>query len=86
MKSKKRESYNKEYKIHAVRMITEDGQRASEVARNLGINPNLLYHWKQLYIEDNEVSFPGHGNLKPQDEYIRKLEQENKTLKAERDI
>ncbi len=86
MQSNKRKTYSKEFKINAVRMIIDNGQRASEVSRNLDISSNLLYGWKQAYLEDNKDSFPGNGNLKPQDEYIRKLELENKTLKAERDI
>ena len=82
----KRKSYSKEFKINAIKMITEEGRRASEVARELDISPNLLYRWKSRYFEDNEESFPGHGKLKPGDDYVRRLERENKRLKAERDI
>lgn len=86
MGTEKRNNYSKEFKLNAVRLITEEGFKASEVARDLGISPNLLYSWKQSYQNDKEESFRGHGKLKGKDDYIRKLEQENKQLKAERDI
>lgn len=81
-----RKTYSKEFKINAVRMITEEGSKAAEVARELGISDNLLHLWKSKYLEDQEEPFPGHGKLKSKDEYIRKLERENKRLKDERAI
>jgi transposase len=81
-----RKSYSKEFKVNAVRMISEEGRRASEVARDLGISYNMLHNWKRKLQEDHEEAFPGHGKLKPNDDYILKLERENKRLKDERDI
>ncbi|MFH0771174.1 MAG: transposase [Candidatus Omnitrophota bacterium] len=34
---------DRDFKISAVKMVTEEGQKASEVARSLGIHPNMLY-------------------------------------------
>ena len=81
-----RKSYSKEFKVNAVRMTTEEGRRAAEVARDLGISYNMLLNWKRKLQEDHEDAFPGHGKLKSTEEYIRKLERENKRLKDERDI
>ena len=86
MSLNKRKSYSKEFKLNAVRMIVEEGRVAAEVARDLGISANMIYLWKQKYIDDKEESFPGHGNMKTTDDYIRQLERENKRLKDERDI
>jgi len=82
----KRKSYTKEFKTNAVLMITEEGRKASEVARDLGVSYNMLLTWKNKYLEDSQEAFPGHGKLKSKDDYIRKLELENKQLKDERDI
>ncbi len=82
----KRKVYSKEFKINAVKMILQGGRKASEVARDLDIQENMLYLWKRKYIEDEQESFPGKGNLKDRDAYIRQLERENKRLKDERDI
>ena len=82
----KRKVYSKEFKINAVKMILQGGRKASEVARDLDIQENMLYLWKRKYLEDYQESFPGKGNLKDRDAYIRQLERENKRLKDERDI
>lgn len=81
-----RKTYSKEFKVNAVRMVTEESRRASEVARDLGISENLIYNWTRKYLDSKEESFPGQGKLTSKDDYIRKLERENKRLKDERDI
>lgn len=82
----KRKSYSKEFKQNAVRMVIKEGRRASEIARELDIQENMLYLWKRKYLEDQQEAFPGKGNMKSKDEYISRLERENKRLKDERDI
>lgn len=86
MGTEKRQSHSKEFKVNAVRMVIHEGRKASEVARELSIQPNMLYLWKRKYLEDQQEAFPGKGKLKSKDEYIRQLERENKRLKDERDI
>lgn len=86
MSQMKRKVYSKEFKVNAVKMILQGGRKASEVARDLDIQENMLYLWKRKYLEDEQESFPGKGNLKDRDAYIRQLERENKRLKDERDI
>ena len=81
-----RKTYSSEFKVNAVRMVTEEGRRASEVARDLGIHENMIRNWTKKYQDNEEESFPGQGKLTSKDEYIRKLERENKRLKDERDI
>lgn len=81
-----RKSYSKEFKLGAVRMVTEEGRKAAEVARDLGVPANMLYLWKRKFAEDKQEAFPGKGKMKSKDDYIRVLEHENKRLKDERDI
>ena len=46
-KSKRtRRSFTDEFKIEAVKMVTEQGYKVSEVARSLDVNENLIHHWK----------------------------------------
>jgi len=42
-----RKTYTREYKLEAVRLSLEDGRAGTEVARELGIHPNLLYRWRR---------------------------------------
>src|SRR5574343_593956 len=86
MNKRNRKVYSKDYKINAVKLVTETGRKASEVARDLGVAEQLLYLWKRQYLDKKEESFPGNGNISSKDDYIRKLELENKRLKDERDI
>ena len=40
---RKHKRFDKDFKLSAVKMITEGGHKASEVARSLDIHPNILY-------------------------------------------
>ena len=65
-----RRKYDREFKVEAVKLVTERGTSVAEAARNLGIHENLLRTWKKKYLEDTAASFPGKGHLKPQDEQL----------------
>lgn len=84
--SETRRKYTREFKIEAVRLVTEGGQGVAETARELGINANLLGRWKMQLAEDGEEAFPGKGRLKPLEEEVRRLQGEVKRLRQERDF
>ena len=83
---RKRRSYDRDFKFEAVRLIAERGKQATEVAGDLGIHVNPLYLWKRELSEDPEYAFPGHENLKPSDEDLRRLKRELADVMEERDI
>jgi transposase len=84
--SEKRKTYDKEFKLSAVKMILEGGMNISRVSRDLGINENSLYNWKRAYLEDQQNSFPGKGRMKLEEEELRRLKKELSIVKMERDI
>ena len=43
---KKRKKYSKEFKLDAVRLVTEQGYSIAEAARTLGLNAIMLGRWK----------------------------------------
>lgn len=86
MPTGKRNSYNKEFKLSAVKMIVEGGMRVSQVSRDLGINENSLHKWKKDYLSDEQNAFPGKGRMKPEEEELRKLRKELTRVTMERDI
>jgi transposase len=59
----KMKRFDKAFKVQAVKMITEEGQKTSEVARSLGIHANVLYNWKRRYSLDGDKAFIGKGHL-----------------------
>jgi transposase len=81
-----RRTYNPEFKVEAVKLVTEQGYSVAEAARNLGIRENLIRNWKQALHDQGEHAFPGQGNLSPFVEEVQRLRAENKRLLAERDI
>jgi transposase len=81
-----RRKYDRQFKIEAVRLVTEGGRRAAEVARELGIHANLIYLWKKQLAEDPNEAFPGLGKLKPTEAEFRKLKRELADAREERDI
>ena len=41
-----RRKYTQEFKVSAVKLITEQGYELSEASRNLGVNINVLRRWR----------------------------------------
>lgn len=81
-----RKTYTPEFKLAAVKMITEQKLSVAEVARRLGVSQSLLHTWKKAVTTDGADAFPGSGHLTPVEEENRKLKAEVKRLTAERDI
>ena len=84
--ARQRRSYTREFKVEAVRLVTEKGYSVAEAARALDVGETLLRSWKQAFEQQGEQAFPGHGNLPAIDEELRRLRAENKRLLLERDI
>jgi len=78
----KKKRFDRDFKISAVKMVTQEGHKASEVARSLGIHPNQLYNWKRKYSNDGEKAFPGKGHLTE----ISALRKQLREVEMERDI
>jgi len=78
----KKRKFDRDFKISAVKMVTEDGHKAAEVARSLGIDQNQIYLWKKKFSDDGEKAFPGKGHLTELAALRRKLRE----VEMERDI
>jgi transposase len=81
-----RSTYTAEFKLQAVRMITDQKLSAAEVARRLDVGENLLRAWKKAFLERGRDAFPGHGHPPPAEDELRRLRAEVARLKAERDL
>lgn len=85
-----RRQFTREFKLEAVRLVTEDGRRLSEVARDLGIRADMLRRW-QVQLEsrsglgERDV-FPGHGKMTSQEEELRRLRRELELTKQENEF
>ena len=79
-----RRKYSSEYKQEAVHLVKQSDRPVSEIARNLGINDNLLRRWVKEANDSSQRSFPGHG--KPRDEELARLKKELREVTQERDF
>lgn len=75
-------TFSKEFKEDAVRLITEQGYKLSEAARNLDIGANTLSRWRREFEEQDGVD---NGSLDEKAE-LKRLREENRQLKMEREI
>ncbi len=85
-----RRQFTPEFKLEAVRLATESSKPQAQIARELGIRPDMLRAWKRQ-VEGRagcaaEDVFPGNGKLPSQDEEVQRLRRENELLRQERDF
>ena len=83
MKEKKRRKYSREFKEEAVGLVTEQGYRISEAARNLGISAGMLGRWKREMGRQKAGNSSGGVQMEAE---LKKLQRENEQLKMEREI
>ena len=74
--------YPKAFKEEAVTLVNEQGYSVPEAAKSLGINPNLLYRWK------DKVDELAAGTALAEDERaeLKRLRKEIKKLRMEKEI
>jgi transposase len=74
--------YPEEFKLEAVRQVTDRGHSVAEVARRLGVTTHSLYAWLKKY----GPQAPEHQAKADDQAEIRRLEKELKRVTEERDI
>ena len=84
--ARSRRTYTAEFKTAAVQLVTDKGYSFAEAARSLDITENLLRKWKQVLDAEGNQAFPGHGQLSPFEDEVRRLRADNRRLLMERDI
>jgi transposase len=81
-----RKKYSKEFKLDAISLVSEKGYTCTEAARSLEINPNMLARWIKEQEADDGQAFRGNGKLSPEQAELRRLKEENRRLKMEKEI
>ena len=79
--------YTNEFKLEAVRLLSEGAKPTTEIAMQLGIKRTLLYRWRDQLNKAGDRAFKGSGRPKTEEmSEISRLKQELKTVTEERDI
>jgi len=81
-----RRTFSAEFKREAVRLATQPGNAKTEVAKELGIHPNMLRKWVTQFDAGKWERTAGKALKTEQQQEIERLRRELQRVKTERDI
>jgi transposase len=79
----KRRAFTPEFKQEAVRLVLASGRPVSQVARELGVRPDQLRHWKQ---ELTRAATAGPSPGESPEQEVWRLRRELEVVRQERDF
>lgn len=85
--TKKQRSYTDEFRREAVQLMETSGKPVAQIARDLGVNDNVLYRWRKRFGSGagkahNEQA----SNVDTLEAELKRVRQELEVVKQERDI
>jgi transposase len=80
-----RRTFSRDFKLAAVNKVVVQGMAFSEVAHDLGVRDTLIHKWKQAFETDGTISIKAQNGCSVEEE-LKRLREENRQLKIERDI
>jgi transposase len=75
--------YDREFKVAAVKLVTEKRYTAKQAALSLGVKPSTLQYWVKIYGQGPRQQAETMETLRMKN---KQLEAENQRLKLEREI
>ena len=86
MSKRKMRSYDKEFKLNAVKLCISSGRSYKRISEELGVPIATLVGWAGKHQKDGAEAFPGKGKLKSADVELARLRKELQVAQEERDI
>jgi transposase len=80
-----RRRFSKEFKLEVVRQLAS-GRRQADVARELGVDAQVIRRWQGQVKIDPGTAFPGNGRRAREEDELQRLRKEVVQLRAERDF
>ena len=74
--------YPEDFKIEAVRQVTDKGYKVAEIAQRLGVTAKSIHEWISKYGSNSNQ----HQAMTSEQDEIRKLKSELRRVTEERDI
>jgi transposase len=68
-----RRKFTREFKLEAVRLITDRGVSYVQASQDLGMHTSQLRDWVKKFGDDPQHAFPGRGQMKPDQLEIARL-------------
>lgn len=81
-----RRKFSREFKVEAVKLVTERGVAVAQAARDLDMAESVLRRWMCELTAAPAAAFPGNGQMRADQAEIAALKKEVARLRAERDI
>jgi transposase len=81
-----RRKLSREFKIEAVRLVTDRGVAVAQAARDMDVAKSVLRRWMRELTAAPAAAFPGNGQMRADLAEIAALKKEVARLRAERDI
>lgn len=82
----KRRKFDKTFKEQVAIRVISGEISISKMADEIGVHHITVRDWVKAYKIDGINAFPGSGNLKPEDDELRKLRRQLADLKEENEI
>jgi transposase len=79
---KQRRDFTNEFKNDAVKLVIEQGYKASEVSRRLGVGQSNVSRW----VREHRSRLENPTHTPDMEAEVKRLRKENKRLQMERDI
>jgi transposase len=80
-----RRRFTREFKLEVVRQLAS-GRRQADVARELGVDAQVIRRWQDQVQVDPATAFPGNGRRAREEDELQRLRREVTQLRAERDF
>lgn len=78
-----RRKFTREFKVSAVKLVSEQGYTVAEAAKSLGVDATSLRGWLKKFASEPGAAPSGEAALQAE---LRRLREENKRLTMEREI
>lgn len=75
-----RRQYDEQFKQEALKLAASPNRSVPDVAKSLGISPNILYRWRDL-AQASKAQAPCQAEVAQLREQLRRTEQERDILK-----
>jgi len=75
--------YDKQFKVAAVKLVTEEGYNPKEAAKSLGVPPSTLQYWIKIYGQEPKSQAETTQSLRLQ---VQNLQVQVRRLLMEREI
>lgn len=81
-----RRKFSRQFKIEAIRLVTDRGVAVAQVARDLDLAESVLRRWMRELTAAPATAFPGNGQMRIDLAEIAALKKDVARLRPERDI